>query len=159
MTAGASIPPGYSARPDWDTKIDDRKNRESELLPGNKDALFNALDRAGIAIVTVSFDGYGDSGQIEDIQVTANDGSPAKLPEGVIEFAQTSWNNPEIGRSSVTIHDAIENMVYAFLGETHHGWEDSEGAFGEFTFDTANRTISLDYNERYTESVQSEHQF
>jgi hypothetical protein len=39
------------------------------------------------------------------------------------------------------------------------GWEDNEGAYGEFTFDIANRKIKLDYNERYTGSHNSQHVF
>ena len=31
---------------------------------------------------------------------------------------------------------------------THDGWENSDGAYGDFTFDVAERTITLDYNER-----------
>ncbi|OZA04478.1 MAG: hypothetical protein B7Y02_16365, partial [Rhodobacterales bacterium 17-64-5] len=41
--------------------------REAELRPANKDRLFDALTAAGISHVTVTFDGEGDSGQIESI--------------------------------------------------------------------------------------------
>ena len=49
--------------------------------------------------------------------------------------------------------------MYDFLAQTHSGWEDNEGAFGEFTFDIAARTITLDYNERYIESANDQHVF
>jgi hypothetical protein len=42
------------------------------LLPGNKTALFDALGAAKITVV-VAFDGYGDSGQIENIDAKAVD--------------------------------------------------------------------------------------
>jgi ParB family transcriptional regulator, chromosome partitioning protein len=45
------------------------------------------------------------------------------------------------------------------LEETHGGWENNDGAYGEFTFDVANRTITLAYNERHMESDYSEHVF
>jgi hypothetical protein len=38
-----------------------------QLRPGNKDRLFDGLMAAGITHVTVTFDGAGDSGQIESI--------------------------------------------------------------------------------------------
>ena len=46
----------------------ERARRAEQLLAANKDALFDALAAAGIETVTVTFDGYGDSGQIEDIE-------------------------------------------------------------------------------------------
>jgi hypothetical protein len=42
---------------------------------------------------------------------------------------------------------------------THDGWENSDGAYGDFTFDIAERTITLDYNERYMQSEYSQHLF
>ena len=39
-----------------------------ELRPENKAALFRVLEAAGVTAVTVAFDGYGDSGQIESAQ-------------------------------------------------------------------------------------------
>ena len=42
-------------------------DREAELRPANQERLFDALSTAGITHVTVTFDGEGDSGQIESI--------------------------------------------------------------------------------------------
>ena len=55
--------------------------------------------------------------------------------------------------------DLLESLAYDFLEQSHGGWEDNEGAFGEFTFDVTERTISLDYNERYVEHVNHQHEF
>ena len=69
------------------------------------------------------------------------------------------WGSNDIYRQSLSIHDAIEALVYSFLGQTHDGWENSDGAYGDFTFDVADRTITLDYNERRMESDYSQHVF
>ena len=37
------------------------------------------------------------------------------------------------------------------LEQTHGGWENNDGAYGEFTFDVAERTIKLDFNERISD--------
>jgi hypothetical protein len=50
-------------------------------------------------------------------------------------------------------------LAYSFLRQTHEGWENNDGAFGDFTFDVAERSITLEYNERYTETNYSEHVF
>ena len=129
-----------------------------ELLPANKTALFDALAAAGIEIVTVLFDGYGDSGQIENIEAKAGDDVVA-LPPGEVEIAAAVWGSSELERTGRAVREAIERLAYDFLEETHDGWENSDGAYGDFTFDVAERTITLDYNERHMESDYSQHVF
>ena len=55
----------------WDRQEREHTSRVDELLPANKTTLFDALAAANITIVVVTFDGYGDSGQIENIEVKA----------------------------------------------------------------------------------------
>ncbi len=105
----------------------DQKNREhariaEALLTSNKAALFDALATAGIEIVTVVFDGYGDSGQLEKIEAQAGDRIIA-LPSGEIEIARHVCGTPNIERQTQPISIAIETLAYDFLGQTHGGWE------------------------------------
>ena len=57
------------------------------------------------------------------------------------------------------LRDAIEKLAYDFLEETHGGWENNDGAYGDITFDVATRTITLAYHERHMDSDYSEHVF
>lgn len=146
---------------DWEAY--QAQERESARLaakahPVNKAALFDALSAASVTTVIVQFDGYGDSGQIEGIEARSGDTALA-LPEGTIAFAEPRADNSGLEQSSLSISDAIEAMAYGFLEETHGGWENNEGAYGDFTFDVTNRTITLAYNERMMESDYSEHSF
>ncbi len=142
----------------WDRQEREHSSRADELLPANKTALFDALAAANITVVVVTFDGYGDSGQIENIEAKSDD-EIVSLPHGAIEIARPVWGSNDIDRQSLSIHDAIEAMVYSFLGQTHDGWENNDGAYGDFAFDVADRTIRLDYNERRMESDYSQHVF
>jgi hypothetical protein len=122
----------------------------------NKAAVFTALTAAGITQIIVSFDGYGDSGQIEDISAKSGDES-LPVPEGEIEILDAAWPQSELRQSSVSLHTAVENLAYDVLAQTHCGWENNDGAYGDIIFDAAARTITLDYNERYTESENFTH--
>jgi hypothetical protein len=135
----------------WFEKDREHARRADELLPANKSALFDVLAAAGITFVIVNFDGYGDSGQIESVEAKAGD-EIVELPDERIEIVDPIWGSAEIERQTHTVGEAIEHMVYAFLRQTHEGWENNDGAYGDFTFDVAERTITLDYNERYTSS-------
>jgi hypothetical protein len=159
MTELLSTTPTLAAPvPDWEIKRGEHERRDAELQPINKTALFDALAAAGITIVVVTFDGYGDSGQIENVEAKAGEDLVA-LPSGQIEIASAVWDQADPERTATTVHDAIERLVFDFLGMPHDGWENSDGAYGDFTFDVAERTITLDYNERYVQSEYSQHVF
>lgn len=139
------------------------RDREFEKLcasirPENKAALFDALAQAGITSVEVVFDGYGDSGQIEDVTAKAGN-NPVALPALSIEIAHVDWGSPDIARITHPLKDAIEQLAYDFLRETHEGWENNEGAYGDFHFDVTDRAITLNYNERIETSEYTQHVF
>jgi len=159
MTETTSVAPNPSATAsDWEAQRLARERLHVELQPGNKAALFDALAAAGVTLVVVAFDGYGDSGQIENVEVKAGD-TVVNMPSGEIEIATAIWDQAEPDRSTASIRDVIETFIYDLLGQTHDGWENSDGAYGDFTFDVAERTITLDYNERHMESDYSQHVF
>ncbi len=133
--------------------------RAAELHPSNKAALFAALRNAGIASVLVHFDGYGDSGQIEDIDAVAEDRSARAIPETVIELRRLDFGMTEPVELSLPLAEAIETLAYALLESVHGGWENNEGAFRDFIFDVAAGTISLEYHERYETTDNYTHAF
>lgn len=153
-TTTASTPP-FS---EWEALSALRTQFENEVFQSNKTTLFNALDSTGVTKITVTFDGYGDSGQIESVDARAGDDDVA-MPSTAIEIDATVWGQPEPQRSSVSIAVAVENLAYDVLERTHPGWENSDGAYGDIVFDVSDRTITLDYNERYTASENYTHSF
>lgn len=130
----------------------EQEAREAALRPSNKDALFEGLRLVGIAHVIVTFDGSGDSGQIEDIEGCDAEENSVQLPPATITFRSVDWQSSEIIVRQMTLEKVIEQMAYDFLSDSHGGWENNDGAYGEFCFDAQAGTIHLDYNERFTSS-------
>lgn len=133
---------------DYVARHDEHLRRLDKCRPANIAGLFDALAAAGITTVLVTFDGYGDSGQVESIDARDAKGDVA-LPEATIEIGLPG----EVDATqhiAMPLREAIEELAYDLLRETHAGWENNDGGFGDFTFDVAARTISLDHNERYT---------
>ena len=134
------------------------QQRAGALHATNKAALFAVLGAAGVTLVTVTFDGYGDSGQIEDIDARAGE-DKVSLPETPVEILETSCFDETISTLNPSVSKAIETLVYSFLWETHTGWENNEGAFGQVVFNVQADTITLEYNERIETSEYHEHEF
>jgi hypothetical protein len=125
----------------------------------NKVALFDAFADADIGTVIVEFDGYGDSGQIQDVTAYVARDVVLKLPSRTIEIAHVQSGSLDIVRETLSVRDAIEHLAYDVLEETHGCWEDNLGAYGDFVFDVAARTITLNYNERFEDSEYTQHVF
>ena len=137
----------------------------AEILPHNKQVLFDALSAAGIDVVTVEFDGSGDSGQFEAPAGFDAENTEVAIPAGEITVKVVDFETGTIREQTTTPREYIETLAYDFLESTHSGWEDGEGAKtnggknGEFRFSLSERTITLDYNERYVAYTHHEHEF
>src|SRR3546814_16549363 len=102
----------------------------------SSDLLFAALRHAGITTVVVTFDGSGDSGQIEDIQAHAGD-QLADIPTTPVEIARLDFHATEPERLPQPPSEAIEKLASAFPEQTLGGREKNEGAFREVWLDVA----------------------
>jgi len=133
----------------WETEA-------ASFIPGNKDRLFTVLASAGVTRVVVTFDGQGDSGHIEDV-TAFNGGAQIALPKTPVEIITRHYgaDAPHVEVSPAA--EAIETLAYHLLANTHGGWENNEGAFGEFVFDVEQGAISLEFNERYESSERYDH--
>ena len=132
--------------------------KTASLMPLNKTALFDALHAAGITMVTVAFDGGGDSGQIESVDAVAGD-APADLPDAQIALLKAQPDGSGAETTIMSVADAIEELAYHLLTQSHPGWENNDGAYGEFRFDVTDRAITLDHNDRYTAVESFEHEW
>jgi hypothetical protein len=129
--------------------------RTSILTELNRKAIFDALRAAEIDSVTVNFDGYSDSGQIEGIKAT-NGEVELELPHCFVPFyVDASSYNIELR----TLTEAIESIVYDMVDTIQQGRENGDGAYGEVKFNVEDKTIIAEFNERYVECTYSEHRF
>ena len=129
----------------------------AEANEANKQAVFAALKAGAIATIRVSFNGSGDSGQIEEITAYA-DGTEAALPDVQVGMCGASWDGTATCRT-MPLQDAIEELCFDYLSQEHGGWEIDDGGQGEFTFRTEDSSIDLDFEQFYTGSTTHSHTF
>ena len=120
------------------------------------------------AQIVVTFDGCGDSGQIEDMDFQFNDSMPPKHPAtlsiGVFdvqegfEHHEGRWQ-PIIKQKELTLADALELITYDILNENIPGWEINEGTSGTINYDIATGVIRCEFNERVVEVVEGTFDF
>ena len=127
-------------------------------LSANKTSLFDALAGARIDTVELTFNGYADEGQI-DGAVADGEGGDTDLQSIRIEIARVEWGSRVVTRQTLSVKDAIEKLVHDLLEQTYSGWENNQGAYGDFLFDVTERTITLNFNVRIEISELTQHVF
>ena len=127
-------------------------------LSANKTSLFDALAGARIDTVELTFNGYADEGQI-DGAVADGGGGDTDLQSIGIEIARVEWGSRVVTRQTLSVKDAIEKLVHDLLEQTYSGWENNQGAYGDFLFDVTERSITLNFNERIETSELTQHLF
>ena len=158
MTDDTSTPNSGFDSACWLVRDQEFAKLRKSALAENKTALFDALAAARIDTVEVTFNGYADSGQVDEA-VVDGEGADAELRRINIEIARVEWGSLIVVRETRSVKDAIEKLVYDLLQQTCCGWEINEGAYGDFLFDVGDRTITLNFNERIETSEYTQHVF
>ena len=140
---------------------DEKKRNNKKELKEVCATLFNA----GITLVEVHYDGYGDSGEIEyvllfkgDKQLKDEEVASLGLPTSTIQ----AYNHKSKGdedryiTKECTMVDKIEECAYDFLPG---GWEINEGSFGDLKISTETAKATLEHNFRIQETEYSEEEF
>lgn len=99
------------------------------------------LMSAGVARVHIDYDGCGDSGQIEDVRYFDAQGALIKTAPAL-----------------TLTEDTLRNVFYDLLESRHAGWENNDGAFGQFEWDLVTDTLKHSHSERYVECETTEHE-
>ncbi len=105
-----------------------------------KTALLPQLAAHGIVTVEIRFDGYGDSGAIEETSFFGANGEVMECPDVDVMCE---------GKDEVKLASLLEDFAYEALERHHGGWEINEGAFGELLIDVADASFQLDCNLRF----------
>lgn len=144
-----------------------KKYSLDEINDSNKEIIFDLLSSKGVATVTVTFDGGGDSGQIEEVIFLSeeNEEMSDDICEIVVKGAKISsgsvWSDGDFKhtyKNDPTVKELIESFCYSALEALYGGWEINDGSFGEFVFRVKDRAVCFDFNERYTDSRLYEHE-
>jgi hypothetical protein len=143
---------------DFSMRYQDHTKAIAEANVLNKAVVFDALVAAGITRLTIEFDGQGDSGQLDGVAAYSGE-TQVTLPLTSITLRQGRFDTDGLTTHTAILRDAVEILCYDYLEQEYAGWENNDGACGEFMFDVAAREIHLDMNVRFSDSTHHNHTF
>lgn len=140
-----------TAMADFASRLAERATRVDAELQHLKQAVIPSLRTANIASVEIRFDGYGDSGAVDEIACHDASGQALACPEVAIDVA--SPDGPEYPGEirQELLQSALESLTYLALERHHPGWEDNEGATGTLEINVAEASFMLDCKVRHIE--------
>ncbi len=112
---------------DWFSRIQTERQDAASKAVATLKSLCDQFAALGIEEVRLNYDGYGDSGVIEN--VTAMAGGEAVDLEG-------------------SLHNSFYNAAYDLLP---FGWEDNAGSFGDLVLHVKDRRLVREHHERIEE--------
>jgi hypothetical protein len=145
--------------------------KKGDRVKYHSNLLFDTLAQTKVSSIEVSFEGCGDSGQIESVDYTDANGKgidEAYLNKTIVKgsattaYMQYDEKTKQLvdGKSKEgNVREIVEEICYDKLGASHGGWEINEGSYGTFLFDVSTRKVTLEYNERIEEVRTSEESF
>ncbi|MEM8572712.1 MAG: DUF6878 family protein [Pseudomonadota bacterium] len=104
-----------------------RAEREAALKTARAE-LIAALRALGVTEVIADYEGYGDSGNVEDLTLQPNDVTL----------------NEDLSRK-------LEDFAWSVAYNQHPGFENNEGGYGTLTWDITADSITLDHADRFVE--------
>ena len=141
---------------DFASRQEERHEKRKLKLDHLKAVTLAALRTAEITSVEITFDGYGDSGSIDDITCLSADASVADCPDVQVAAPDGGESETEPSRT-IALSGALEDIGYIALELHHPGWEINEGSAGALEIDVAAgtfilecRTRFIDYDEQVT---------
>ena len=145
--------------------------KKADRVKYHANLLFDTLAQTKVSSIEVSFEGCGDSGQIESVDYADANGKgidEAYLNKIIVKGSEkTSYHQWDEKTKKLVltkaregnVREIVEEICYDKLGASHGGWELNEGSYGTFVFDVPTRKVSLQYNERIEEVRTSEESF
>jgi hypothetical protein len=99
------------------------------------------LQAAGIDSVQILYDGCGDSGCIENVAYMDGQGSAVDVA----------------GKLAMT-EEQLMDLFYDLTQARHPGWENNDGAYGEFDWNLKDDALKHTHNDRFTDYDTTEHE-
>lgn len=112
-------------------------------------ALTAQLKMLGVAKVAISFNGAGDSGEIDNTWLEDANTNVVEMPTDMVAWTKQVYGEQKPETKQVKLRDALEDIGYRVLDETGMDWYNNDGGQGYLY-------LNVDSGEVFTVRVEME---
>jgi hypothetical protein len=120
---------------DFYAQMLEARKRAAEQRVETRAALLVELRALGVTSIEMQYEGYGDSGNVEEVLVS-----------------------PDTITLTEEIRRRVEDFGWDFAYALSPGFENNEGGYGELTWALATDKIDVSHSNRYIETNTTEHE-
>ncbi|RUS65188.1 hypothetical protein EGN72_00990 [Pseudorhodobacter sp. E13] len=120
---------------DFYAQMLESQRRAAAQRVATRAALLSELRALGVTRIEVQYEGYGDSGNVEDVLVS-----------------------PDTITLTEEMRRRVEDFGWDFANALSPGFENNEGGYGELTWALATDKIDVSHSNRYIETNTTEHE-
>ena len=120
---------------DFYAQILESQKRAAEQRVETRAALLTELRALGVTGIEVQYEGFGDSGNVEDVVVT-----------------------PDTITLAEALRRRVEDFGWDFAYSLSPGFENNEGGYGELLWSLEADRIDVSHSNRYIETNTTEHE-
>jgi len=120
---------------DFYTQMLESQRCAAEQRVQTRATLLSELRALGVTSIAVQYEGYGDSGNVEDVVVT-----------------------PDTITLTEELRRRVEDFGWDFAYALSPGFENNEGGYGELTWALEADKIDVSHSNRYIETNTTEHE-
>lgn len=133
---------------------------EAQATAANTATAVSALRNLKATKVVVLYDGYGDDGEIGEVQAVDEGDHPIDLDDKVQVHSVRHDGTAYYLASNIQqpLIDLIKDVAGRLVDERHGGWENGEGGRGEVTFDLVEGRILIDHANRFIDEEHSSYE-
>ena len=134
----------------------------NDSLALNKREVSKFMKEHGISRALLEFDGSGDSGQINSIELIGNNDESLLLTEMTgwwteHKYSEGTWTK-NVKEMKAAFADLLEDIAFSHLSSQYGGWEINAGSFGTVVIKD-DGSGGIEFNERIEETEYSEFHF
>lgn len=121
-------------------------------------ALTTQLKMLGVTKVVINFQGSGDSGEIDYIELLNGD-DVVDMPSDMIAWTKQVYGEQKPETKQVKLRDALEDIGYRVLDETGMDWYNNDGGQGNVYLDVEGSVFSVRVDMEINITNTEDHEF
>lgn len=144
--------------------LDIEPKTEEEVDTWNKKALMKILRENQVSLVTVEYDGSGDSGSISGVDFEAEGSKDVKNKTVEMYDMISNWEEDKktysktIVKKTLSMEDAFSEMAEKILDDRSIDWYNNDGGYGHVYFDFKEGNVRLEHYTRIMREEYEEHE-